>query len=92
MHSEWIVKLPFNSVGHTYRMAMYVWHLKGMKKSKDFLVTLQGINSLFPISDWVFPKALDELEKRRIIETIRQRDKSSIVTVLCEDCYEGYPT
>ena len=45
MPSEWIVKLPSNSVGHTYRMAMYVWHLKGMKKSKDFLVTLQGINS-----------------------------------------------
>jgi Ribonuclease G/E len=35
---------------------------------------------------------LDEFEKCGIIETIRQRDKSSIVTVLCEDCYEGYPT
>ena len=51
MHSEWIVKLPSNSVGHTYRMTMYIWHLKGMKKSKDFLVTLKGINSLSPISD-----------------------------------------
>jgi hypothetical protein len=29
MPSEWIVKLPSNSVGHMYRMAMYIWHLKG---------------------------------------------------------------
>ena len=92
MPSEWIVKLPSNSVGHTYRMAMYIWHLKGVKKSNDLVVTLKGINSFLPIPDWAFPKALDELKKCGMIKTVRQRGKSPTVTVLCDNCYEGYPT
>jgi len=43
-------------------MAMYIWHLKGVKKSNDLVVTLKGINSFLPIPDWAFPKALDDLE------------------------------
>ena len=91
MPSEWIVKLPSNSVGHTYRVAMYIWHLKGVKKSKDLVVTLKGINSFLPIPNWAFPKALDELEKCGMIKTVRQRGKSPAVTILCDDFYEGYP-
>jgi hypothetical protein len=49
MSSKWIVKLPSNLVGHTYRMAMYIWYLKGVKKSNDLVVTLKGINSFLPI-------------------------------------------
>ena len=56
MPSEWIVKLPSNSVGHTYRMAMYIWHLKGVKKSNDLVVTLKGINSFLPIRIGLFRK------------------------------------
>ncbi len=89
---EWIVKLPSNSVGHTYRVAMYIWHLKGIKKSTNLVVTLKGINSLLPIPDWAFPTALNELEKCGMIKTIRQKGKSPTVTVLCNNCYEGYPT
>ena len=92
MPSEWIVKLPSNSVGHTYRVAMYIWHLKGVKKSKDLVVTLKGINSFLPIPDWAFPKALDELEECGMIKTVRHRGKSPTVTVLCDSCYEEYPT
>ena len=52
MPSEWIVKLPSKSVGHTYRVAMYIWHLKGKSKStKGLVVTLKGINSFLPIPD-----------------------------------------
>ena len=72
---------------------MYIWHLKGVTKSNnDLVVTLKGINSLLPIPDWAFPKALNELEKCGMIKTLRQRGKSSAVTILCENCYEGYPT
>ncbi len=93
MPSEWIVKLPSNSVGHTYRVAMYIWHLKRVKKySKDLVVTLRGINSFLPIPYWAFPKALEELEKCGMIKTVRQRGKSPTVTVLCDNCYEEYPT
>jgi hypothetical protein len=92
MPSEWIGKLPSNSVGHTYRMAMYIWHLKGMKKLKDLVVTMKGRNSFLPIPDWAFPKALDELEKCGMIRTVRQRGKRSTVAVLCDNCYEEYPT
>src|SRR5208283_138232 len=91
MPSEWIVKLPSNSVGYTYRVAMYIWHLKGVKKFKDLIVTLKGINSFLRIHDWAFLKALDELEKCRMIKTVRQRGKSPTVTVLCDNCYEEYP-
>lgn len=91
--SEWIVKLPSNSVGHTYRVAMYIWHLKGVKKdSKNIVVTLKGINSFLPVPDWAFPRALEELEKCGMIKTVRQRGKSPTVTVLCDYCYEEYPT
>jgi len=92
MPAEWIIKLPSNSVGHAYRTAMYIWHLKGVKKSNDLVVTLKGINSLLPILDWAFPKALDELEKCGMIKTIRQRGKSPTVIVLCDNFYEEYPT
>ena len=92
MPLEWIVKLPLNSVGHAYRVAMYIWHLKGVKKSNDLVVTLKGINSLLPIPDWAFSKALDELENFGMIKTVRQRGKSPTVTVLCDNCYEGYTT
>ena len=51
-----------------------------------------GINSFLPIPDWAFPKALDELENCRMIQTVRQRGKSPTVTVLCDNFYEGYPT
>ena len=63
-----------------------------MKKSKDLIVTLKGINSFLPIPDWAFPKALDELEECGMIKTIRQRGKSPTVIVLCDNCYEEYPT
>jgi hypothetical protein len=53
---------------------------------------LEGINSFLPIPDWAFPKALDELEKCGMIKTVRQRGKSPTLTVLCDNCYEGYPT
>ncbi len=92
MPSEWIVKLSSNSFGHTYRVAMYIWHLKGVKKSNDLVVTQKGINSFLPIPDWAFPKALDELEKCGMIQTVRQRGKSPTVTVVCDNCYEEYPT
>ena len=92
MPSEWIVKLPSNSLGHTYRVTMYIWHLKGVKKSNGLVVTLKVINSFLPIQDWAFPKALDELEKCGMIKTIRQKGKSPTVTVLCDTCYEEYPT
>ena len=84
-------KLPSNSVGHTYRVAMYIWHLKGFEKSKDLVVTLKGINSFLPIQDWAFPKVLGELENCGMIKTVRQRGKSPTVTVLCDNCYGGYP-
>jgi hypothetical protein len=73
-------------------MAMYIWHLKGVKKSKYLVVTMKGINSFLPIPEWDFPKALDELENCGIIKTVRQRGKSPTVTVLCDNCYEEYPT
>lgn len=93
MPSEWIGKLPSSSVGHTFRVAMYIWHLKGVKKTpKDLQVTLKGINSFLPVPDWAFPRALDKLEKCGMIKTVRQRGKSPTVTILCDDCYEGYPT
>jgi hypothetical protein len=56
MPSEWIVKLYSNSVGHTYRMEMYILHLKGVRKSNGLVVTLQVINSFLPIQDWLFRK------------------------------------
>jgi len=71
---------------------MYIWHLNGFKKSKDLVVTLKDINSFLPIQDWAFPKALDELERCEMIKTIRLLGKSPTVTVLCDNCYEGYPT
>jgi succinate dehydrogenase/fumarate reductase-like Fe-S protein len=67
---------------------MYIWHLKGVKKSKDLVVTLKSINSFLPIPYWAFPKALDELERCGMIKTVRQRGKSPSVTVLCDNCYE----
>lgn len=92
MPSEWIVKLPSNSVGHTFRVAMYIWYLKGVKKtSKGLQVTLKGINSFLPVPKWAFPRALNELEKYGMINTVRQRGKSPTVTVLCDDFYEEYP-
>ncbi len=63
-----------------------------MKKFKDLVVTLKGINSSLPIPDWALPRALNELEKCGMIKTIRQRGKSPTLTMLCDDCYEGYPT
>ena len=72
---------------------MYIWYLKGVKKSsKDLVVTLRGINSFLPIPDLAFPKALEELEKCGMVKTVRQRGKSPTVTILCDYCYEEYPT
>ena len=62
MPSEWIVKLPSNSVGHTYRVAMYIWHLKGVKKSKDLVVTLKGINH-FTYPRLGFSKSIGRVRK-----------------------------
>ena len=71
---------------------MYIWHLKGVTKSNnDLVVTLKGINSLLPIPDWAFPKAMNEVEKCGMIEIVKQRGKSPTVTVLCDNCYEEYP-
>ncbi|WP_155398030.1 hypothetical protein [Methanosarcina mazei] len=90
---QWIEKLPSNSIGHTYRIALYIWYLKGIKKtSKDLVITLKDINSFLSVPAWSFPKALEELEKCGMIHTTRQRGKSPLVTILCDDCYEEYPT
>lgn len=85
-------EVTFKFSGAHVRVAMYIWHLKGVKKSNNLVVTLKGINSFLPIPDWDFPKALDELEKCGMIKTIRQKGKSPTVTVLCDNCYEEYPT
>ena len=65
-------KVTFQFGGAYIQDGLYIWHLKGVKKSNDLVVTLKGINSFLPIPEWAFPKALDELENCGMIKTIRQ--------------------
>lgn len=88
----WLNKIPGNKLGYTYKVALYIWFIKGLKKNHEhLLVTHREINFYFPVPRWALTRALKELEEYRMITVNRSVGKSPTVTVLCEEYYEQYP-
>lgn len=88
---DWLDKLPISAGGYTFKLACYLFHLKGIKGSSDNLtVSLKEINQISPenpIPEWAFPKAIDELVNAGMITAVRRRGKSPVITIICKEYY-----
>jgi len=88
----WLEKLQSPIGGHTFRTAMFIWFLKGFKKSsQDLVISVKTMNEHYKIDKFSLNRALHELEKLGMISVVRGSGKSPRVTILCEEYYVSYP-
>lgn len=79
---EWIKKLQAPIGGYTFRVALYIWYQKGVKKSrKDLIISISGINNFFRIDRKAFNRAIHELESLGMIGVERHTGRSPRVTI-----------
>ncbi|MHB8102216.1 MAG: hypothetical protein ACYDEF_08585 [Methanosarcina sp.] len=91
MPCGWIEKLQYPVGGHTFRVAMFIWYLKGWKRSsQDLVVSAKTVNEHYKIEKLALNRALHVLENLGMITVTRGSGKSPRVTILCEEYYESY--
>ncbi|SRR5674476_621578 len=83
---SWIQKIQSPIGGAAFRVALYIWFKKGVKKTpKNLVISSSGINDFYKMDKRTFSRALHELETLRMIYVERQPGKSPRVTILQED-------
>jgi len=67
---------------YTFRVALYIWYQKGVKKSpKNLVISISGINNFFKIDRKTLNRALHELEKLKMIVVERHTGRNPKVTI-----------
>ena len=84
----WIQKaLMLQGNVNVAKLALYIWHVKGLKQTKtDLVISSSTAKDTFGVNKRSFIRALQELVDLGMITTsIRERGKSPRVTVIWED-------
>jgi hypothetical protein len=83
---SWIQKIQSPIGGAAFRVALYIWFQKGVKKtSRDLVISSGKMNDFYKMDKRTFSRALHELEDLKMIAIERQPGKSPRVTILQED-------
>jgi hypothetical protein len=80
---KWIEKIQAPIGGAAFRVALYIWFQKGVKKTyKNLVISSSGINKFYKMDKRTFNRALHELESLGMVTVERQIGKSPKITVL----------
>lgn len=80
---EWISKIQAPIGGAAFRVALYIWFRKGIKKtSKNLVISGSGINEFYKMDKRTISRALHELEDLKMITVERHAGRSPRVTIL----------
>lgn len=80
---EWIGKIQAPIGGAAFRVALYIWFQKCVKKSlKNLVISSSGINKFYKIDGRTFNRALHELEDLKMVEVERHIGRSPRVTIV----------
>jgi len=79
----WMEKIQVPTGGAAFRVALYIWFKKGVKKTTENLVISSGgVNRFYKMDKRTFSRALHELEDLKMISVERCSGKSPRVTIL----------
>jgi hypothetical protein len=80
---EWIEKIQAPIGGAAFRVALYIWFKKGVKKTTaNLIISSSGINGFYKMDKRTFSRALHELEDLKMITVERSPGRSPKVSIL----------